>query len=91
MPYNPGVSKHAPLPAVRHLAVAVYLTAAGWFFVLAPWSAYWARQVVSSSPLWLCGLLGNPSLRGMLSAFGVLHFAVAYAWLGAAAPRPEDP
>jgi hypothetical protein len=75
------------LPAVRHLVVVVYLTAAGWFFVLAPWSGYWARQVVASSPLWLATVLGNPSLRGALSAFGILHFAMAYAWLNAVTPK----
>lgn len=87
MPYNPSVPGRALLPAIRHLIVAIYLTAAGWFFVLAPWSAYWSKHVVAGSPLWLAGVLGHASLRGALSAFGVIHFAVAYTWLSAATPK----
>ena len=63
------------------LLVTFYLCAAGWFCVLAPWSRYWATRVVPGAPLWLAVWLDFPALRGALSAFGVLHFAVAASWL----------
>ena len=67
--------------------VTVYLCAAGWFFILAPWSAFWDNVVVSAAPLWLLRALQSPGLRGALSGFGVLHFPVAAAWLGSAARK----
>ncbi len=85
--YNHTVSSRTALPAVHHLVVAVYLTAAGWFFVLAPWSGFWTRQVVGNAPFWLATVLAMPSLRGVVSAFGVLHFAAAYVWLDSATPK----
>jgi hypothetical protein len=72
------------LPSLRTiggLAAVVYLCAAGWFFILAPWSRFWATAVVPAAPLWLLPLVDSPALRGALSGFGVLHFAVAARWL----------
>ncbi len=69
------------LRAVAILATVVYLTAAGWFLVLAPWSRFWTARVVQGAPLWLAPWLATPALRGALSGFGVVHFAVAWAWL----------
>lgn len=72
--------------AMRSLAgigAAAYLTGAGWFFILAPWSPFWAEQVLPGVPLWLAPLLAHPMLRGALGGFGALHFAVAFAWLDA--------
>lgn len=70
------------------LAVVTYLCAAGWFFILAPWSAFWSSRVVSEAPYWLNPWLGSPALRGAISGFGVLHFPMAFAWLSGGARRP---
>jgi hypothetical protein len=69
------------------LLVVTYLCAAGWFFVLAPWSRFWATRVVTGSPAWLLTWIDNPAVRGALSGFGCLHFAVAFAWLDQALRR----
>ena len=72
------------LPSLRTLlgvAVVIYLCAAGWFFVLAPWSRFWTTLVVPAAPLWLLPVVDNPAARGALSGFGLLHFAVAAGWL----------
>ena len=71
----------AVLRNVATLAVVTYLCAAGWFFILAPWSAFWSTRVVSEAPYWLYAWLAHPALRGAVSGFGVLHFPVAFAWL----------
>jgi len=66
------------------LGATIYLTAAGWFFILVPWSHFWANHVLPGVPLWLARLLAQPALRGALGGFGVLHFAVAFVWLDSA-------
>ena len=63
------------------LAAIFYVCAAGWFFVLAPWSRFWALLVVPRGPLWLAPILDSPAVRGAISGFGVLHFVAAYTWL----------
>jgi hypothetical protein len=73
--------------AVLILATVVYLTAAGWFFVLAPWSRFWAARVVSGAPFWMLPWIESPAVRGALSGFGIVHFAVAWAWLGTTVRR----
>jgi len=75
------------LRATLTLAAVVYLTAAGWFLVLAPWSRFWAIRVVPAAPFWLVVWLDSPTLRGALSGFGVVHFAAAWAWLDSAARK----
>jgi hypothetical protein len=69
------------------LLVISYLCAAGWFFILAPWSPFWTLRVVVRAPLWLARWLDAPALRGALSAFGVLHFPAAVHWLAVATRR----
>lgn len=73
--------------AVIALAVVFYLCAAGWFFILAPWSRFWGMVVVPKVPLWLLPWIDSPALRGGLSGFGALHFAVAFSWLAGEAKR----
>ena len=89
--YNPLVFDRAALPALRHLVVAFYLTAAGWFFIMVPWSSFWTGQVVAGCPYPLTRLLAHGAFRGALSAFGVLHFAVAFSWLNSKPPAGPDP
>ncbi|MGE5236548.1 MAG: hypothetical protein ACM3O7_09380 [Acidobacteriota bacterium] len=69
------------------LLVVLYLCAAGWFFILAPWSRFWAQQVVPGAPFWLLAIVDSPVLRGALSGFGALHFPVAATYLTAGAAR----
>ncbi len=88
MPYNPGVPLHRTVRVALMMAVVVYLTAAGWFFVLAPWSRFWAARVVSGAPLWLAFALENRALRGALSGLGLVHFGAAWSWLETAARKP---
>ncbi len=73
--------------AVIVLAAVFYLCAAGWFFVLAPWSRFWAMAVVPRVPLSLIPWIDSPAFRGALSGFGVLHFLVAFSWLAGEAKR----
>jgi len=88
-PYNRAVNVN---PVARHVVsvvVAVYLCAAGWFFVLAPWSGFWRSRVVAAGPPWLIALLDHPALRGALTGFGVVHFWVSFSWLALIAARHE--
>lgn len=59
------------------LLYASYLTYAGLIFLLLPWSTLWALAL-EKLPVALAIPLGRPALRGMLSAFGLLHFIVAF-------------
>lgn len=86
--YNARVASAAVLRHLANLAVVMYLCAAGWFFILAPWSGFWSSRVVAEAPLWLSSWLASPALRGALSGFGVLHFPVALGWLSGGARRP---
>jgi hypothetical protein len=63
------------------MVIVVYLTAAGWFFVLAPWSSFWASRVIPGAPLWLAFALEKRALRGAFSGLGLVHFAAAWSWL----------
>ena len=63
------------------LTIVVYLCFAGWFFILAPWSAFWSVLVVPNAPWWLLGAIDDPGMRGAVAGFGVLHFPIAAAWL----------
>lgn len=81
MEYNPSVLSQRALQAALIMAIVVYLTAAGWFFVLAPWSSFWAVRVVRAAPPWLSSWLDSPAVRGALSGFGLVHFAAAWSWL----------
>jgi hypothetical protein len=58
------------------LLYATYLAYAGLFFLLAPWSEIWTILVIRL-PLPLAAALGQPWVRGVISAFGVLHFVLA--------------
>lgn len=86
--YNSQVSAPTWLRATGVFLVILYLCCAGWFFILAPWSRLWSSQVVPGAPWWLMTWLESPALRGALSGFGVLHFAVAVSWV---APRRRTP
>ena len=81
MPYNPKMAGRQSLRATLVLVAVVYLTAAGWFFVLAPWSRFWALRVVPEAPLWLMSWVDSPTVRGALSGFGLVHFGAAWSWL----------
>jgi hypothetical protein len=81
MEYNPSVLGQRSLRAALILVIVVYLTAAGWFFVLAPWSRFWAVRVVPGAPFWVSTWLDHPAFRGALSGFGLVHFAAAWSWL----------
>jgi len=85
--YNPAVTVRALLRISVAFAVVTYLCAAGWFFVLAPWSPFWMSRVVAASPPWLTVWLKAAALRGALSGFGVLHFPAAFAWLASGARK----
>lgn len=85
--YNSGMVGPVSGRTVAALGVVFYLCAAGWFFVLAPWSRFWGVVIVPRVPLTLVPLLDSPALRGALSGFGVLHFLAAFTWLNAAARR----
>jgi hypothetical protein len=81
------VSVRRSVQAVLVLVVVVYLTAAGWFLVLAPWSKFWTIRVVPGAPFWLSAWLDNSAVRGALSGLGLVHFAAAWSWLATAARK----
>jgi hypothetical protein len=58
------------------LLYATYLAYAGLFFLVGPWTDIWTIIVIRL-PVPVAAFLGHPAVRGMISAFGVLHFIVA--------------
>lgn len=63
---------------VRFLAIVVYigyLVNVGLLFIVVPWSQVWG-VLLTRCPMQLAEVLGLPSVRGVLSAFGVLHLAL---------------
>ncbi|RLE28173.1 MAG: hypothetical protein DRJ65_00445 [Acidobacteria bacterium] len=69
----------APVPLARFLLLllyATYLAYAGLFFLLVPWTEIWTIFVMRL-PFPIAVVLGHPSTKGMLSAFGLLHFILA--------------
>ncbi|MEN8163853.1 MAG: hypothetical protein ABFS37_06975 [Acidobacteriota bacterium] len=59
------------------LLYATYLSYAGLFFLLAPWTEIWT-MLVMRLPVPLASFLGHPAVKGMISAFGLLHFGLAF-------------
>jgi len=55
-----------------------YLVNAGLMLVLLPWSRAWGLLLTRLSPA-TASLLDSPLIRGLLSAFGVLHLMLV-AW-----------
>ena len=55
-----------------------YLVNAGLMLIILPWSVTWGLML-SRFPLSMAGLLDSPWLRGLLTAFGVLHLMLV-AW-----------
>ena len=78
--YNARVLTRA-LRVMGGLLVAVYLTGAGWFFILGPWGSFWTERVLVGTPFWLVPLVASSAFRGALAGFGIVHFAVAFVWL----------
>jgi hypothetical protein len=72
-----------------------YVVEAGAFLVLAPWSRFWIRRVVTRSPASLHFALMSPYLRSFLVAVGLLHLFVAIreieAWRRQSASGPRVP
>ena len=62
---------------------ASYLTHAGVLLVIVPWSTMWRRAVLCYSAPWNA-ILDSPSLRGAVSAVGVLHLLALLAELAVA-------
>ncbi len=78
------------VPLTRFLLVllyATYLAYAGLFFLLVPWTEIWT-VLVMRLPFPIAVVLGHPSVKGMLSAFGLLHFILAI-FEGATGLRPK--
>ena len=55
-----------------------YLVNAGLLLIMLPWSKTWGL-LMSRFPLATAGLLDAPWIRGILTAFGVLHLMLV-AW-----------
>jgi len=49
-----------------------YLVYAGIALMLLPWSQLWPRLILQLSP-GLAAFLGWPMIRGMITAFGLMH------------------
>ena len=65
----------------RFLLIALYLgylVNAGLMLIILPWSVTWGL-LLSRFPLETAGLLDLPWIRGLLTAFGVLHLMLV-AW-----------
>ena len=63
---------------IRVLAIVVYigyLVNVGLLFIVVPWSQVWGL-LLTRCPMQLAEVLGLPSVRGALSAFGVLHLTL---------------
>lgn len=54
---------------------ASYLTNVGLLLIMLPWSEVWIRFVLLTPPR-LGIVLDSPISRGVISAFGVLHFVL---------------
>ena len=62
----------------RFLGIVVYiayLVNVGLLFIVLPWSQVWG-VLLTRCPMQLAEVLGLPSVRGALSAFGVLHLTL---------------
>jgi len=63
---------------IRFVAIVVYigyLVNVGLLFIVVPWSQVWGL-LLTRCPMQLAEVLGLPSVRGALSAFGVLHLTL---------------
>jgi hypothetical protein len=65
----------------RFLLIVIYmgyLVNAGLMLIMLPWSATWGL-LLSRFPLAVAGVFDQPWIRGILTAFGVLHLMLV-AW-----------
>jgi hypothetical protein len=86
----------APRPRrLGRLLFIFYILEAGTFLVLAPWSRFWLRRVVTRSPEIFRAALMSPYFRSFLVAVGLLHVFVAVreieAWRRESASPPPVP
>ncbi len=65
-------TKVSPLRFLIIVVYIGYLVNIGLLFVVVPWSQVWGL-VLTMFPIRLAAYLGLPWVRGLLSAFGVLH------------------
>ncbi len=67
-----------PARLILFALYAAYLVHVGLAMLLLPWSPVWNGFIVRL-PGALANLAGEPAVRGAVSAFGVLHLALAAA------------
>jgi len=70
---------NTPVRLIRFLLILIYasyLAYAGVIFLLLPWSELWTLAM-EKLPASFAIPLGHPAVRGMISAFGILHFLIA--------------
>jgi hypothetical protein len=58
------------------LFFSLYCFEAGIFFLVVPWTRFWAHNPIVYSSDAVGALLTNFYVRGLFSGFGVLHFLV---------------
>jgi len=58
------------------LVFVLYCLEAGLFFVVAPWTEFWAlNPLLHASPI-IAGIAENPFFRGFVSGLGIAHLMV---------------
>jgi len=70
--------------AVRLLLVVIYigyLVQAGLLMVMLPWSEVWSLLLLRL-PLSVAAVLDAPAIRGLITAFGILHLALVMLEVG---------
>jgi hypothetical protein len=64
--------------------LAAYFLEAGLILIIAPWSAFWERNVFGAASPLVEGLLSSPYARGGVSGVGLVTMLAGLAELGGA-------
>jgi hypothetical protein len=73
----------ADISVLTRLIFAAYFLEAGLILVVAPWSAFWDRNVFARSEA-IAALLSNPFVRGAVSGVGIVTALAGLAELAGA-------
>ena len=80
-----GVVAHLTLQWARMLIrvlFILYCFEAGVFFVIVPWTKFWAQNPLLQSFDFVRPIVENFYVRGLVSGFGLVHFIVGIGEIG---------
>ena len=88
---SPGCRREADISLFTRIALAAYFIEAGLILVVAPWSAFWDRNIFASYVPALEPFLASPFVRGAVTGIGAMTAFAGLAELAGIFTAREGP